>query len=350
MPRFLLGLSGGLYSFDPASPANAPQSILPGVQPLALATDPATPRRVYCATYNRGLWRSEDGGDTWQPVGTPQDYFRPLTKGALPTLATTFVAVAPHPDEQGRHAVWVGTEPSGLYQSSDYGETFALVTAFGNLASRRTWSFPPRPGTHHVRWIAYGLDNEVYVAIKLGALLRSFDGSRTFEDRRPGAPLDIHVLRTHPAAPSRLYAATGDGFLHAGHAWAESHDHGATWQYASRGLEAMPYLYGLAVNAGDPDDIRLAAAPSVRAAHETGPSSIYRRVGNAWVEDAAGFPRAQSLIPVLAADARQAGRWYALSNLGLFRQEPGASAWELATTLPAWETMHPTCFAQVVYG
>ncbi|MEJ7661802.1 MAG: hypothetical protein WKG07_20595 [Hymenobacter sp.] len=130
------------------------------------------------------------------------------------------------------------------------------------------------------------------------------------------------MLRTHPAAPGRLYAATGDGLMQAGHSWAESRDGGTSWHYASQGLKAMPYLYGLAVNAGDPDDIRIAASPGVRAAHETGPSSIYRNVRGTWIEDAEGFPRAHSLAPVLAADSIRAGRWYALSNLGFFQKEP----------------------------
>lgn len=347
MPRFLLGLSGGLYRFDPNLDDNEPKPVLRGVQPLALAVDPAVPTRVYCATYNRGLWRSEDAGETWYPVGTPQNYYRPRTGGALDTLATTFVCVAIHPDEQGHHAVWVGTEPSRLYISSDGGDTFALVTNFENLPSQPTWSFPPRPGTHHVRWIAHGPHDEVYVSIELGAMLRSLDGGKTFEDRRPGSPLDTHVLRVHPAAPGRLYAATGDGSMRAGHSWAESYDRGATWRYASQGLEAMPYLYGLAVNAGDPDDVRIAASPTPRAAHETGPSSIYRRVRDTWVEDAAGFPRAQSLIPVLAADSVRPGRWYALSNLGFFRKEPDALAWQVITQLLEWHVMHPTCLAQL---
>ncbi len=347
MPRFLLGLNGGLYSFDPSRSQPDPTPVLRGVQPLALAVDPTVPTRVYCATYNRGLWRTEDGGDTWYPVGTPQNYFRPPTDGALDTLATTFVSVAPNPDEQGRHAVWVGTERSRLYKSSDYGETFALVTNFEQLPSRPTWSFPPRPDTHHVRWIAHGPNEEVYVSIEFGALLRSLDGGKTFEDRRPGSPRDTHVLRVHPAAPGRLYAATGDGLLQAGHAWAESRDSGTTWRYASQGLEAMPYLYGLAVNSGDPDDIRIAASPNPRAAHEVASASIYRQVRGNWVEDAEGLPQAQSLIPVLAADSEQAGCWYALSNLGLFQQKPGAQVWQALAKLPEWRGMHPTCLTQL---
>ena len=314
---------------------------------MALAIDPAVSTRIYCATYNRGLWRSEDQGDTWYPVGTPQSYYGPPANGAIETHATTFVSVDPTPMKNGRHSVWVGTELSRLYRSDDHGQTFELVTNFEHLTSRSNWSFPPRPRTHHVQWITHGTSGELYVCIEAGALLRSFDGGKTFEDRRATSPLDTHVLRTHPAAPGRLYAATGDGLMQPGHAWAESRDGGTSWRYASRGLEAMPYLYGLAVNGSDPDDIRIAASPHPWAAHSQGPSSIYRWVEGRWLEDAEGFPGRRSLSPVLASDASRAGGWYALSNLGLFRQEPGGQAWQLKTGLVEWHPMHPACFAQI---
>lgn len=349
MTRFLLGLSGGLFSFDSTLPPNQPKPVLRGVQPMALAIDPSLPTRVYCATYNRGLWRSEDRGDTWYPIGTPQSYYGPPTNGAIAADATTFVSVDPTTATNGCHTVWVGTEPSRLYRSDDCGETFDLVTTFAPLKSRHSWSFPPRPDTHHVQWIAHGPNSELYVCIEAGAILRSFDGGTTFEDRRASSPLDTHVLRVHPAAPGRLYAATGDGLMQAGQAWAESRDGGTTWFYASHGLEAMPYLYGLAVNSGDPDDIRIAASPDIRAAHSQGPSSIYRLAGGVWIEDAEGFPRAHSLSPVLASDSSCADRWFALSNLGLFRKEPGTQAWQLVTGLPEWHHMHPACLAQTEY-
>ena len=349
MSHFLLGLSGGLFGFDSALHRNQPKPLLRGVQPTALAIDPSVPTRIYCATYNRGLWRSEDSGDTWYAIGTPQNYYGPTTNGAIGTDATTFVSVDPTPTKTGRHTVWVGTELSRLYRSDDYGETFELVTSFDQLKSRSGWSFPPRPGTHHVQWIAHGPNNALYVCIEAGAILRSFDDGTTFEDRRAGSPLDTHTLCIHPAAPDRLYAATGDGLIQSGHAWAESRDGGTTWRYASRGLEAMPYLYGLAVNPGDPDDIRIAASPDALTAHFHGQSSIYRSAGEIWIENAEGFPKAHSLTPVLASDSNCAGCWFALSNLGLFRQEPGEQAWQLVTGVPEWRHMHPACFAQTEY-
>lgn len=339
MTRLLIGMLGGVFGFDP-DVARPPQMLLPGVQPKALAIDPANSARIYCATYNRGLWRSEDAGETWLPIGTPQDYDRAYTPGTIGPRETTCVSVSPEPDADGRHAVWAGTEPSTLYRSHDHGDSFECVTSF-DLPSRTSWSFPPRPKTHHVQCIAHGDGGSLYVAIEAGATLRSRDGGRTFEDRRPESPLDTHVLLTHPAAPGRLYAALGDGLLKRGHCFADSRDGGGSWQYSGRGLEAMPYLYGLAVNPADPDDIRVAASPDPRAAHFSGSSSIFRRDGDVWVEDADGFPRDHSLVPVLGTDPTTPGRWFALSNLGLFLKEPGDVTWARLTARDAWREMNP---------
>lgn len=137
-------MSGGLYGLD-HKPGSSPRLLLPGLQPTALAVDPSDPRRIYCSTYNRGLWRSDDAGETWRAVGTPQSYYGRSILGAIAQRETTFVSVAPHRRADGRHSVWVGTERSSLYVSADHGHTFRLVTDFQEQSSRRNWSFPPRP-------------------------------------------------------------------------------------------------------------------------------------------------------------------------------------------------------------
>lgn len=37
------------------------QSQFVGANPVALAVDPYDPERMYCGTFDRGLWRSKDG-------------------------------------------------------------------------------------------------------------------------------------------------------------------------------------------------------------------------------------------------------------------------------------------------
>jgi hypothetical protein len=53
------------------------------------------------------------------------------------------------------------------------------------LPSSKSWSFPPRPWTHHIRWIEPDANNPDYVfaAIEAGALVQSHDGGKTWIDR-----------------------------------------------------------------------------------------------------------------------------------------------------------------------
>jgi hypothetical protein len=343
MTRLLIGLTGGLYRFD-LDAGRGPRPVLPGLQPMAFAMDPGEPARVYCATYNRGLWRSDDAGQTWLPVGTPQGFFNGPAGGAIQPRETTFVSVDRVPQADGRHAVWVGTEPSRLYRSTDRGDTFELASAL-DLPSRSTWSFPPRPRTHHVQCIAHTSDGCIHLAIEAGAMIRSHDNGKTFEDRLPDSPLDTHVLLAHPLAPRRLYAALGDALLRPGRSFAESHDAGDTWVYSGKGLEASPYLYGLAIHPGNPEDIRIAASRSPQTAHVQGGATIFRREADFWMEDAAGFPRDRSLIPVLATNAEQPGSWFALSNLGVFSKEARGNTWSCLTAPQDWRDMHPMALA-----
>ena len=343
MTRLLIGLAGGLYILDFAGSGDL-RPALSGVQPTSFAVDPTNLARVYCATYNRGLWRSEDAGETWLPVGTPQGFFDGPTDGTIEPRETTFVSVDPTPQADGHHVVWVGTEPSRLYRSTDHGGTFELVSAL-DLPSRTRWSFPPRPRTHHVQCIAHTSDGCIHLAIEAGAMIRSCDSGKTFKERLPDSPVDTHVLLTHPLAPRRLYAALGDALLRPGRSFGESPDGGDTWVYSGKGLEATPYLYGLAIHPGNPEDIRIAASQSPQTAHARGGSSIFRREEDLWVEDAEGFPRDRSLVPVLATHAEQAGSWFALSNLGIFYKEFTARVWARLAGLEDWGDMHPTALA-----
>ena len=42
---------------------------LTGKAPECLAVDPRRPERWYCGTFGHGVWRSDDGGLSWSPVG-----------------------------------------------------------------------------------------------------------------------------------------------------------------------------------------------------------------------------------------------------------------------------------------
>src|SRR5262249_62300941 len=91
------------------------------------------------------------------------------------------------------------------------GETWRALEPLPDLPSRPTWSFPPRPWTSHVRWIAPSPHEAdlLLVGIELGGLMRSTDGGETWADHRPGAQRDVHSLIWHPREGARAYEAGG---------------------------------------------------------------------------------------------------------------------------------------------
>jgi photosystem II stability/assembly factor-like uncharacterized protein len=290
---------------------------LVGQQTYCLAADPRRPERVYCGTFGQGLWRSADAGASWRPVGP-----------GIGSEAVMSVAV-------GRDGVvWAGTEPSMLYRSEDGGESWVARPALAGLPSAADWSFPPRPWTHHVRSIAPDPTDRdrIFVGIELGGVMRSLDGGRTWEDRKPGSQHDAHTLASHPEAPGRLYEAAGGGF-------AETRDGGESWQGQDTGL-TWRYLWGLAVDPGDPEVLLVSASPGPREAHDprAARAALHRRVGgDAWRQVTEGLPdEAGTRGYVLATNAAEPGVFYAAPHdARVHRSSDGGRSWqELAIRWP----------------
>ena len=294
---------------------------LDGAYVSCVATDPLDPQRAYAATFDRGLWRSADAGNSWEPAG----------EGVSGSI--TAVAVS-RSERAGVHGVvYAGTEPSALYRSEDAGETWRELGGMRELPSAREWSFPPRPETSHVRAVVSDpyAEGTVYVAVEAGALVRSFDGGETWEDRVPDGPRDTHTLATHLEAPGRLYSAAGDGFTRAGMGYAESPDGGDTWERFSDSLD-LHYLWGLAVDPADPGRVVVSASNGPREAHNpAGASSgiFHKESRGPWREATEGLPAREGRVAaILAANEAEPGIFYALTNGGLYRSPNGGSSWE----------------------
>ncbi|HYW25730.1 MAG TPA: hypothetical protein VE953_16280 [Terriglobales bacterium] len=297
--------------------ADAEPRLEVGREPRCLAADPAHPERVWCGTVGGGVWRSVDSGASWLPAGDE-----------LLSVDVSAVVVAPHEE-----MVYAGIDPSALWRSDDAGRRWEPLPAMNALPSAPTWSFPPRPETSHVRWIT--LDpasaGRLAVCIEAGALVRSGDGGRTWSDRTPDGPYDTHTLAAHPDAPGRLYSAAGDGFMAPGRGYSESRDGGDTWERPDEGI-GRHYLYGLAVDPGDPETVVVSAANSPMHAHnpQAADSTLYRRTGGgAWHEVREGLPEPEGTVrALLATDPGERGVFYAVTNRGLFRSTDGGESWE----------------------
>ena len=276
--------------------------------PTCLAGDPHRRQRCWCGTARDGVLRSDDGGRTWGPSG--------LEGRAILSLAAS-------PVRPG--LLWAGTEPSAVWRSDDGGDSWHPTGDLMELPSSSSWAFPPRPDTHHARWIAcHPRDqNRLWVAVEAGALVATEDGGRTWRDRVPGGPRDTHELAIHDALPETLRVAAGDGYF-------ESADGGTTWRQPMEGL-GVGYLRSVAVDPGDADTVLVSAASRPRSAYVAGHSdgSLYRRVGgHPWERVTLGWPDPPATIAPLIRSGTESGELWAADERGLHRSTDGGRRWD----------------------
>ena len=297
---------------------------LDGSGAQCIAVDPADPGRAFVGTFDAGVYRTRDAGQTWERVSH-----------GLPHARVLSIAISPSRQVDGLRAVYAGTEPSHLYRSDDDGATWHELPALTSLPSAPTWSFPPRPWTSHVRWIALHHDdpNLIFAGIELGGVMRSTDGGETWEDRKPGSYHDSHAVLTHPLAPGRVYEAAGGGV-------ALSDDAGATWRAVDDGMDRH-YVWGLAVDSADPDLWYVSASFSARDAHNTNGQArarIYRKRGETPWELAGGMKDPIPSMPyaLLALRDRPGTLVAGMHDGEIFVTEDAGDSWtQLHVRLPS---------------
>ncbi|HET9675330.1 MAG TPA: hypothetical protein VFP31_11030 [Gaiellaceae bacterium] len=276
---------------------------LEGSGAQCLSPDPRAADTAYVGLRERGLWKTTDGGETWRDL-------------ELPEAGVFSVAVSPVDG-----AVYAGCEPSRLFRSEDGGRSWRALDALLDLPSRPTWSFPPRPWTSHVRWIAPSPHDAdlLLVGIELGGLMRSGDGGDSWADHRPGAQRDVHSVVWHQHERGRAYEAGGGGA-------AFSVDAGETWSAADAGRDRH-YTWAVATDPADANRWWLSASTGPFAAHGRGHSQarIFRCDGGEWE------PVTTELAAMPYALAAGDGRVFAALRDGtLLETRDGGDTWASA--------------------
>ncbi len=180
-----------------------------GVGAIDLAFDPANSKTVYAALWatrrppwyiyapangpGSGVFKSTDGGTTWQP----------LTAG-LPSEGVGRIGLAVAPSNARRIYAIVDAKDGGLYRSDDAGASWSRMSGDTRIWGRG-WYFEKvavDPKSPDVVWVSNT------------ALYRSTDGGRSWTPIK-GAPGgdDYHQLWIAPEDPNRMIVASDQGAI-----------------------------------------------------------------------------------------------------------------------------------------
>jgi len=207
----------------------------------ALSMNPKNPRELYAGMWRGerkpwamisggeegGVYKSADGGDTWTKL-----------LGGLPEGVVGKVGVTVSPADPDRVWAILEAEPAGgVYRSDDAGRTWTRTNSENKLR-QRAWYYthvqadPQDPNT------VYALNTSVY---------RSVDGGKTF-DEIPVPHGDTHDLWIHPADPDRMIIADDGGAqvtVNGGRSWSTYYNQPTAELYDVVVDNAFPYrLYG----------------------------------------------------------------------------------------------------------
>jgi photosystem II stability/assembly factor-like uncharacterized protein len=244
------------------------------------------------------LWRSEDGGVTWENLALPGEY--------LGVFA----------DADGRTLYLKRHDTSRLLESTDAGRTWTEVSRIpANL-----YSLLPDPSRSRRIFAANDEGSRV-------TLWRTLDGGRSWARRSAGLPVacahiasvdlcpSFYAVASDPRDPDHVVISFGGaGFFSPTSQIFVSTDGGTRWRAAAQ---------------SPPLTLTLAADPGTPSAFLAGTSQgIYRSVdgGDHWTKLQPGLPVEAPVVQLLR-DAHS-GAWYAVTNgHGIFRSTDGGAAW-----------------------
>ncbi len=245
-----------------------------------LAVSAGDPRCAYLAAYESGVYRTDDGGETWQRLESfPCDYAH---------------SVVVFPDNRDR--ILVGGEPAAIYRSDDGGVTWRENDAFEQVSESENWFFHSKTRDSHVRdlQLAPHDSNLIYAGIEVGGIVRSKDGGTTWQQLH-GMDDDIHSICFSPHNAGTVYTGTARGPF-------RSDDGGDSWHPV---LNALERRYTVPVTPAPDDDKHVLLA----VANNSG-----RKGAEAYVSDNGGE------------------RWSRLWDLGADDDMVVAYAWDPADT------------------
>jgi hypothetical protein len=258
----------------------------------------------------------------------------------------------------GKKDLLCGIEPASLFRSPDGGDTWEMVQGISNHEHSRKWN-PGNGGLCMHTIIRDG--NRLHVGISTGGHYLSEDGGETFTASNQGVGAGftpdpypefgqcVHKIVRHDDAPGRMYMQNhggwgewdGPGGRRPGIGVLRSDDHGRTWRSIADGLPS-DFGFPIAVHPHDPDVVYVAPLAPMTRTFPGGAPAIWRSEngGGSWKKLAKGMPKKDSYFTVLrdAMDIdtlRKPALYFGTTTGQVWIGHEGGEAWDcLFDSLP----------------
>jgi photosystem II stability/assembly factor-like uncharacterized protein len=189
-----------------------------------LVLDPRDGRTLLAAASTGHLgptvFRSTDFGRTWQEAARPPAFPKAAAGEVGRSVKHTFWLTPGHASE--RETWYAGTSPQGLFRSEDGGRTWEPIPGFNDDPQLRAWMGSEQDGTPdgpklHSILVHPGDPDHLYLGMSSGGVHESLDRGRSWLPLSEGLEVvegfdpanlafhDPHCVRLCPSQPERLY-------------------------------------------------------------------------------------------------------------------------------------------------
>jgi len=209
----------------------------------------------------------------------------------------------------GKTDLWCGVEPAALFRSEDGGDSWEMVPGLSNHEHARKW----QPGAGGLCLHTILRDgNRMHLGISTGGHYSSEDGTTfTASNRGIGAgfvpdPFPefgqcVHKIARHRDAPARLYMQNHGGFPeHPDFGVLRSDDHGRTWRSIAKGLPS-DFGFPIVVHPENADTVYVMPLEAPTRTCPGGAPAVWRSEngGDSWKRLARGLPKKASYFTIL---------------------------------------------------